>query len=90
MLVLDSSSDEEDIDAAAMMNDLALHSVQHRARLLQPLQPTSEPGSPTVRTPGHFRVNSDMDIRSIQIKTENQFFARFADADVMNERTTDR
>ena len=82
MLELDSSSDEEDMDAAAMLNDLALHSVQHRARLIQPTQAASQPSSPKVQSAGHFRMNSDMDIHTMKIKAENAFFARFETADV--------
>ena len=85
MLELDSSSDDEALDAAAMLNDLALHSVQHRARLIQSTQPASQPSSPKVQTPGHFRMNSDMDIHAMKVKVENTFFSRFENADVRME-----
>jgi len=93
MLVLESGSEDEedDITAAGIMNNLALHSVQHRAQLLQPLQPTtsnstflSAPSSPT-RTTGTTGTTGTTE-RSFDIpkqqQVENIFLQRFDEADV--------
>ena len=84
MLVLESGSEDEDEDedlnltAAGIMNNLALHSVQHRAQLLQPSSsnPTfhSAPSSPK-KTDISFDVSNQQQI-------ENLFLQRFDEADV--------
>lgn len=88
ILLLDSSSDDEDISAAGVMNDLALRSVQHRARLLQPIQTSSStPTSPSTSTTGHFSMSDNLPKPRQSIETPpkefmNSFFSRFEKADV--------
>lgn len=88
ILLLDSSSDDEDISAAGVMNDLALRSVQHRARLLQPIQASSStPTSPSTSTTGHFSMSDNLPKPHQSIETPpkefmNSFFSRFEKADV--------
>lgn len=88
VLDLDSSSDEE-ITAAGVMNQLALHSLQHRSRLLRPAPiSTSTPSSPSVLTNGHFSLSDNIPKtcgsgpERIRQEVENAFFGRFEKADV--------
>lgn len=90
ILLLDSSSDDDDddISAAGVMNDLALRSVQHRARLLQPIQGSSStPTSPSTFTNGHFSMSDNIpkprqSIEPPPKQVINSFFSRFEKADV--------
>ena len=79
MLVLESSSEDEEVQAAAVMNELALHSVQHRARLLQPVQ-----GNHQVSMSDNLPLKESAvePSKSITKQVENEFFARFDKADV--------
>ena len=88
ILLLDSSSDDDGISAAGVMNDLALRSVQHRARLLQPIQGSSStPTSPSTFTNGHFSMSDNIpkprqSIEPPPKQVINSFFSRFEKADV--------
>ena len=86
MIQFDSSSDDDnDIDAATMMNELSQNSIQHRSYLLQSSSPTHKQTSKSDTLLHSKPLSSSTE--EISITTiDNPFLKRFETSDVrMNE-----
>lgn len=86
MIQFDSSSDDDDdIDAATMMNELSQNSIQHRSYLLQSSSPTHKQTSKSDTLLHSKPLSSSTEEISIT-DIDNPFLKRFETSDVrMNE-----